>query len=81
MVFPGAAASSSLALNGHRVNPLKVYPSAAVTRQSRVRKGRRAGTEGKKKEGREKTTTGSEKEKVQLESAVAIMQRESKADW
>lgn len=32
---PGAAAASSpLPLNGHRVNPLKVHPSAAVTRQS-----------------------------------------------
>lgn len=31
---PGTAASSPLPLNGHRVNPLKVHPSAAVTRQS-----------------------------------------------
>lgn len=34
VVSPGAAASSPLPLNGHRVNPLKVHPSAAVTRQS-----------------------------------------------
>lgn len=35
VVPPGAAAASSpLPLNGHRVNPLKVHPSAAVTRQS-----------------------------------------------
>lgn len=61
MVLPDAAPSSSLALNGHRVNPLKVHPPAVVTRQSRP--GRWwGGTEGKEKE-REKTTTGSEKEK------------------
>lgn len=48
MVFPGAATSSSLALNGHRVNPLKVHPSAAVTRQSRAGR-RREGTVGKRR--------------------------------
>lgn len=43
---PGAAASSPLPLNGHRANPLKVHPSAAVTRQSGA--GRwREGTEGR----------------------------------
>lgn len=35
MVLPGATASSTLALNGHRVNPLKVHPPAAVDGQSR----------------------------------------------
>lgn len=34
VVSPGAAASGPLPLNGHRVNPLKVHPSAAVTGQS-----------------------------------------------
>lgn len=34
VVSPGAAARSPLPLNGHRVNPLKVHPSAAVPRQS-----------------------------------------------
>lgn len=60
MVFPGATASSSLALNGHRVNPLKVHPSAAVTRQSRAGRWREV-TGGNRK--KEKRTTGSEKEK------------------
>jgi len=42
MVLPDAAASSPLPLNGNRVNPLKVHPSAAVTRQSeKGPKGRR----------------------------------------
>lgn len=36
VVFPDATASSPLPLNGNRVNPLKVHPSAAVTRQSRA---------------------------------------------
>lgn len=53
MVFPGATTSSSLALNGHRVNPLKVHPLAAVTRQSRA--GRwREGTDGRRRRRKEK---------------------------
>lgn len=57
VVSPGAAASSPLPLNGHRVNPLKVHPSAAVTRQSMgwEGEGRRGGEwEEKKGEGKRK---------------------------
>lgn len=39
MVFPDAAASSPLPLNGDRVNPLKVHPSAAVTGPGSGREG------------------------------------------
>ena len=52
MVFPGAAPSSSLALNGHRVNPLKVHPPAVVTRQSRA--GKVTGKNRRKGEGKRK---------------------------
>lgn len=55
MVLPGAAAGSSLALNGHRVNPLKVNPPAAVAGA-----GGRCG--GKKKEKETERRTGSEKQ-------------------
>lgn len=48
MVFPDAAASSPLALNGNRVNPLKVHPSAAETRQSRAGEWRE-GTRGRRR--------------------------------
>lgn len=53
MVSPGAAASSSLPLNGHRVNPLKVHPSAAVTRQSRAGRWREGTGERRRKEKRQ----------------------------
>lgn len=59
VVFPGAAPCSPLPLNGHCVNPLKVNPPAAVTRQSRTTRWREGTRKGKKK--REKTT-GNEKE-------------------
>lgn len=48
VVPPGAAASSPLPLNGHSVNPLKVYPSAAAARQSSTRRWRE-GTAGRRR--------------------------------
>lgn len=66
VVPPGAAASSPLALNGHSVNPLKAHPSAAATGQRRARRWRE-GTAGWEGEKRRRTTTGSEKGKVQLQ--------------
>lgn len=54
VVSPGAAASSPLPLNGHRVNPLKVHPSAAVTRQSEGVGVRGGEWEEKKGEGKRK---------------------------
>lgn len=38
MVLPDAAPCSSLPLNGHSVNPLKVYSPAAVRRQDQGQK-------------------------------------------
>lgn len=55
-MFPGAAAGSSLALNGHRVNPLKVHPPAAVTGQSGNT--RKEEKEGKRQDGSEKEKCG-----------------------
>lgn len=77
-MFPGAAPCSPLPLNGHCVNPLKVNPPAAVTRQSRTTRWREETRKGKERK-REKTTTGSEKEMC---SWIALWQPcgESKAD-
>lgn len=73
-MFPDAAASSSLAFNGDRVNPLKVHSSAAATRQSRTRR-RRGGEEERKGRRGEKTKRQSEGggEKVQLDSGEVHM--------
>lgn len=80
MVPPGAAASSALPLNGHRVNPLKVHPSAAVTGQSEavgVRGGQRRRRREKEKGKGEDTTGASEWEKVRLlPSAPVVMHKE-----
>lgn len=53
VVSPGAAASSPLPLNGNCVNPLKVHPSAAVTRQSRAGRWREGSEERRRKEKRQ----------------------------
>lgn len=64
MVSPGAAASSPLPLNGNCVNPLKVHPPAAVTRQSRTGRWREGAEERRGKEKRQQQT-------VRRKSAVA----------
>lgn len=61
VVSPGAAASGPLALNGHRVNPLKVHPSAAATGQSEESGGRQrrpVGREGEEGKGKEEPVSG-----------------------
>lgn len=61
---PGAAASSPLPLNGHSVNPLKVHPSAAATRQSGARRWREGTAERRRREKRQQQA-------VRKKSAVA----------
>lgn len=67
---PGAATSSPLPLNGHSVNPLKVHPSAAATRQSGARRWRE-GTAGRRR--REKR----QQQAVRKKSAAAKVPRRS----
>lgn len=72
VVPPGAAASSPLPLNRYSVNPLKVHPSAAATRQSGARRWRE-GTAGRRRRRREKR----EQQAVRKKSAAARCRRSS----